>query len=130
MGICASLLLLVFVGCANDAQMIAATSNETQNAVQSAEPLLTREKFNCNLGYPDQDTVVQMAEDMLQGKLYVLDTEQPLPYESVESLDWNVQYTAHPNTFQLYLQCLNPTMYLTRAYEVSGKISTCSWRKS
>lgn len=122
MGICASLLLLVFVGCANDAQMIAATSNETQNAVQSAEPLLTREKFNCNLGYPDQDTVVQMAEDMLQGKLYVLDTEQPLPYESVESLDWNVQYTAHPNTFQLYLQCLNPTMYLTRAYEVSGKI--------
>ncbi len=122
MGLCATLLMLMFVGCAYNNEAVSVISGETSNVAQSVEPLLTREKYNCNLRYPDQDKVVQMAEDMLQGKLYVLDTEQPLPYESVESLDWNVQYTTQPNTFQLYLQCLNPTMYLTRAYEVSGKI--------
>ncbi|WP_252247356.1 hypothetical protein [Clostridium sp. ZBS4] len=40
-------------------------------------------------------------------------------YDS-DNLDWNVSYSESPGTFQLYLQSLNPVVYLTKAFEISG----------
>lgn len=37
----------------------------------------------------------------------------------MDTFDWNVQYSNTPNTFQLYLQCLNPIAYLAKGYEIT-----------
>lgn len=81
---------------------------------------ITLEQFNCSWKLPDEEKIIVIADDILAGNIVVLDTMEPLHCGMVESLDWNVQYTDTPNTFQLYLQSLNSIVYLTSAYEISG----------
>ena len=80
---------------------------------------ITREQFNCNFDLTYDDEVVKIADGILGNQLTVNYTLDSMEYD-FDSLDWNVQYTESPNTFQLYLQCLNPVMYLTKAYEING----------
>ena len=39
----------------------------------------------------------------------------------LEQINWNISFSASPNTHQLYLQALNPIMYLSQAYYATGK---------
>ena len=84
---------------------------------------MTREQFNCTWKLPNDNEVLSMADDILGGNLWVLDNLEAFPYEKVENLDWDIQYTESPNTFQLNLQSLNSVVYLTKAYEISSDIS-------
>lgn len=70
---------------------------------------------------PSDAEVVRIANQMLAGKLIVnADAfKEPLLYSSAH-FDWNVQYTNSPNTYQLYLQSLQPLAYLSKAYELTG----------
>lgn len=80
---------------------------------------ITREQFNCTFDLTYDDEVVKIANGILGNQLTVNYTLESMQYD-FDTLDWNVQYTESPNTFQLYLQCLNPVMYLTKAYEITG----------
>lgn len=81
---------------------------------------ITRQQYNCSWKLPSDNEVIEISEKILRGDLVVLDSMDSLKYENLSKLDWNVQYTNTPNTFQLYLQSLNPIVYLTAAYELSG----------
>lgn len=83
---------------------------------------ITREQFNCTFDLTYDDEVVKIADGILGNQLTVNYTLESMEYD-FDTLDWNVQYTESPNTFQLYLQCLNPVMYLTKAYEITGDIA-------
>lgn len=79
---------------------------------------IAREEFNCEFDTPPDDTVLQIADGLINNLLTVNYSMESMTY-SLETLDWNVQYSDSPNSFQLYLQCLNPVMYLTKAYEIT-----------
>lgn len=82
---------------------------------------ITREQFNDNFDVPKNEDLISIADGLLKDKLTVMYTIDSMEY-SLDTLDWNVLYTDSPNTFQLYLQCLNPVMYLTKAYEITGTV--------
>ena len=84
---------------------------------------ITRNQYNWSYKFPTDDMVLEMANDIIDGHLWVLDTMESLDYDAIEMLDWDIQYTDSPNSFQLYLQCLNPVMYLTKAYEISNQVA-------
>ena len=76
---------------------------------------------------PSDELTIAIADSILDHKMIVnyesvnLETMEPvLPYESFDNFDWDVQFTESPNTFQLYLQCLNPLIYLTKAYQLTS----------
>lgn len=79
---------------------------------------ISRKEFNCDFNLPDDEEVLSIAEGICNDKLTVFHTIESMNY-SFEELDWNIKYTKSPGTFQLYLQSLNPVVYLTRAYELS-----------
>lgn len=62
---------------------------------------ITREQYNWSYKFPKDDDVLEMADNIVDGHLWVLDTLEHL--ENLKAFDWNVQYTVAPNTFQLYL---------------------------
>lgn len=103
------------------------SSSATPGASQSAEYGFTLEDFNCNFRVPSDELTIAIADSILDHKMIVnyetvnLETMEPvLPYESFDNFDWDVQFTESPNTFQLYLQCLNPLIYLTKAYQLTS----------
>ena len=56
------------------------------------------------------------ASDLMNGKLWVYSRIEPMPY-TLETLDFGVQFSNIPRTFQLYLQAFNPVQILVCAYE-------------
>lgn len=56
------------------------------------------------------------ASDLMNGKLWVYPRIEPMPY-ALETLDFGVQFSNIPRTFQLYLQAFNPVQILVCAYE-------------
>lgn len=58
---------------------------------------------------------------MIAGNIHVLGTfSDTLRFENAAEIDWDAQVSNSPNTFQLYLQCLNPVAFLTRAYQLTN----------
>lgn len=80
---------------------------------------LTLETFNCPFKLPDTKSIIDIADGLLEHNLTVYYDMDSMPYD-FDELDWNVLYTDAPATFQLYLQCLNPIVYLTKAYELTN----------
>ena len=66
---------------------------------------------------PEDQEIIKIADGLINGTLYVHSNIEATTYD-IDNLDWNIQFSDSPNTFQLYLQCLNPVLYLTRAYEL------------
>lgn len=80
------------------------------------------EEFNCPIDFPTDTEIVAIADQILDGKMIVLySMDNMLEYnpDAMDTFDWNVQYSNTPNTFQLYLQCLNPIAYLAKGYEIT-----------
>lgn len=81
-------------------------------------------EYNCPVDFPDTETTVRIANDILSGQLivnYVDDNYLTYDVERLDTFDWDIQHGNSPNTFQLYLQCLNPIAYLCKAYEINGE---------
>lgn len=67
--------------------------------------------------FPDSQ-VESVAQDIINGKLWVHRAIEPMPY-SLDTLDFNAQWSKAPQTFQLYLQALNPIQVLTQAFDAT-----------
>lgn len=93
--------------------------NTNAEDYQDYEFGFTKEQYICSLDITYDDEMIKIADGILDNMLTVHFNLDAMEYD-LETLDWNVQYTESPNTFQLYLQCLNPVLYLTRAYEING----------
>lgn len=81
---------------------------------------IDREEFNYSFKVPDDNTVVEIADNLLTGTLIVLDELEGQPYD-IETIDWNMTFSDSPSTFQLHLQSLTAIVYLTKAFEINGK---------
>lgn len=62
--------------------------------------------------------VESVAQDIMHGKLWVNRVIEPMPY-SLDTLDFNVQWSKAAPTFQLYLQSLNSIQVLTLAFDAT-----------
>lgn len=85
--------------------------------------------------YPDSK-VVEKAKGISNGIMYCHGEIDGMSYD-INNIDWGARFSDIPNTFQLYLQSLNPVSILTRAYELSkdteflnvAMILIRSWKK-
>lgn len=66
--------------------------------------------------YMAEGKMTSYADDLMNGKLWVYPRIEPMPY-ALETLDFGVQFSNIPRTFQLYLQAFNPVQILVCAYE-------------
>lgn len=125
------LISTIFVGCS-------ITPNEQSLQVNRIE----EEDFNNTLLNYNKDVVEKMRKDiawisddsktflrnadlLIEGKLCIGTSVEDTPeYDitKVNELDWNMQVGSLPNTYQLYLQALNPVVFLTTAYEMTQEI--------
>lgn len=62
---------------------------------------------------------IPCAQDLMGGLLWVYHRIEPMPY-TLETLNFDTRFSRVPNSFQLYLQGLNPVQILTSAYVESG----------
>ncbi len=63
---------------------------------------------------------LEIGEELVGGSMRVMPWLDSVPCPTVESFDWNGEYTQTPTTYQLLLQALNPVMHLSGAFVVSG----------
>ena len=82
---------------------------------------ITLSEYNCNFPLPSDAKVLDIAEQLRSGKL-VVEKSLPASTYDINDVNWNIEYSESPNTYQLYLQSLYPVMYLTRAYEITNKV--------
>lgn len=61
----------------------------------------------------------RIADGIVNNQIQVMAALPPMPYE-LKTLDWNVQWSDIPNSFQLYLQGLSPMGILLSAFEMYG----------
>lgn len=83
---------------------------------------ISLEEYNCPIDFPTDTEVVAIANQILDGQMIVLySMDDMLEYNpnAMDIFDWNVEYSNSPNSFQLYLQCLNPIAYLAKGYEIT-----------
>lgn len=69
------------------------------------------------------DKIFSYAEDLRSGYLCIGDSVKDKPeydINNIDNIDWNMQVGSIPNTYQLYLQSLNPIWYLASAYDMTG----------
>lgn len=80
------------------------------------------DQYNYSYNLGADDVIVEKADDICNGKMWVDPNfgEEVLSYDYT-SMDWNVNFSSSPNTYQLYLQALNPILYLSRAYLITEK---------
>mgnify|MGYP002543788920 CR=1 FL=1 len=64
--------------------------------------------------------IMTCAQELMAGKLWLYHRIEPMDY-TLETLDFNTRFSRVPNSFQLYLQGLNPIQILTAAYQASGE---------
>jgi peptidoglycan/xylan/chitin deacetylase (PgdA/CDA1 family) len=69
--------------------------------------------------FSPQSAYLEAADELLNGKLMVIRQIEPMDYD-LETLDWNTRFSRIPNSFQLYLQALNPVRILTEGYQLTG----------
>ena len=112
------IMLMLFTGCA-ESSIISSEQGSPENLYWG----IAMEQFNCPIDFPPDSELIYIADQILDGKMVVLySMEDALEYnmKEMDRFDWDIQYSNAPNTFQLYLQCLNPIAYLAKAYELSG----------
>lgn len=83
---------------------------------------ITLEQYNCPIDFPSDTDAIVIADQILDGKMVVFySMDEVLEYNpnAMNAFDWNIQYSSSPNSFQLYLQCLNPIAYLAKGYELT-----------
>lgn len=84
---------------------------------------VTAERFeDLALRLPDDKTVLHFAASAHRGEIFV-GKDLPSVESSVDNLDFNIQVAPSPNTFQLYLQSLELTNFLAKAYLISGDVN-------
>lgn len=66
--------------------------------------------------YYNDSEIVRKADDICHGIIHCYKPIPGLKYD-IEAFDWGISHSNIPDTFQLYLQSLNPVLILTRAYE-------------
>lgn len=70
--------------------------------------------------YPDK-VMLEYADKILSGYLIVSEYfGGEGPAFSFDSINWGIQFSDSPNTFQLYLQGLGPVQVLSTAYHLTG----------
>lgn len=62
----------------------------------------------------------EIGEELINGSMRLMPWLDGIPYASLDSFDWNGDYTQTPTTYQLLLQALNPVMHLSGAFVLSG----------
>ena len=67
-----------------------------------------------------EEQVISCARELLAGKLWLYHRIEPMDY-TLDTLDFDTRFSRVPNSFQLYLQGLNPIQILTAAYNLSGE---------
>ncbi|MGL4345853.1 MAG: heparinase II/III family protein [Cellulosilyticaceae bacterium] len=73
-------------------------------------PLITEEKC------------LEIANELLGGKLIVHETNKEYAvFTLAETINWGIEVQRAPNTYQLFLQGLNPIAFLCKAYQISLK---------
>lgn len=60
---------------------------------------------------------MRYADELLNKKLRVKESIPDTPEFDIDNLDWNIQIGNIPNTYQLYLQSLEPIRFLILAYD-------------
>lgn len=71
----------------------------------------------------NSDEILGYANDLVSGYLCIGDSVDDKPEYNINDiydLDWNMQVGSIPNTYQLYLQALNPVCFLAGAYNITG----------
>lgn len=63
---------------------------------------------------------LELGESILAGNLKVIQWLDGLEYGEIDGFDWNVDHTDSPTSFQLFLQGLNPVLYLVGAFVLTG----------
>ena len=75
--------------------------------------------FSIDLG--EEDTIIERAEDICNGKMWVHSSfNEAFDYE-LDEIDWDIVLSTSPGTYQLYLQALYPIVYLSEAYYFTEK---------
>lgn len=67
----------------------------------------------------EESQTLLCAKEIMSGRLWLYHRIEPMPY-SLDTLDFGARFSRIPDSFQLYLQGLNPIQILTAAYEKSG----------
>ncbi|MCI8441099.1 MAG: hypothetical protein HFG27_01010 [Provencibacterium sp.] len=101
-----------------------ADSEEKKGDVQHGKYGLSRNELLMfpKLSAAQAEANKKSAEAIRGGELVVYTAiEDKLPYD-IEKIDWNVQFSNIPTTFQLYLQCLKPVQFLTASYEETEEL--------
>lgn len=110
------------------AEEIRADAKEEQTA--SGDLGYTLEQFCVDLRLWNHDEKdIQFADEIINGQLYVdINITESFDYQK-DSIDWNMEATASPATFQLYLQSLGMIKFLSRAALLTnqGEYLDCAW---
>lgn len=77
--------------------------------------------FNWKYDFKTTDEgIIERADAISIGEIYV-EPIFPDPWEcQLDQIDWDINFSDSPGSFQLYLQALNPISYLTQAYYING----------
>ncbi len=102
----------------------------SQNEKQPEKPLAVEQtNFNMELDeyliiseydYKTDDEMIEIANSIIAGNLHVHPQFTDTIEYSPDDFDWNLQYEASPNTYQLYLQSMGTLIPLTEAYLLNG----------
>ena len=76
--------------------------------------------WNVKHYYKDSE-VVEKADDICHGTMHCYRSIPGMKYDDISSFDWGATHSNTSNTFQLYLQAMNPVNILTRAYQITQK---------
>lgn len=76
--------------------------------------------FLCDLKFPSKEKTIYLADEISQGYMYVLADLSEAPLFEDGCIDWNIQFSKSPNTYQLFFQSLDMISILSKAYLIVG----------
>ena len=110
-------IVFFFTGC-NTLNHSAPSAENITSIIQSFG--FTAEEYNWKYDFKTtDDTIVERADAIQKGDIYVETSITPPYVCDIQNIDWDVVFTESPGTFSLYLLSLNPVSYLTQAYYIT-----------
>ena len=87
--------------------------------------VFNEEKFfeKCGDVEINRANIIDLADDLHNSRLAVLDTVTERPSYDINNFDWNISVEKSPNTFKMYLYALYPVGILLEAYEIDNDVS-------
>jgi hypothetical protein len=80
-----------------------------------------KEQYNYALPSIKNEEFIRLSKLIMEGKLRVHENiESYIGFEDPNDINWDAIVGESPNTYQLYLQCLNPIILLSRTFELTG----------